>query len=106
MKMHEMMVLNAATCVLALVTQSVLGQEAQLAADRAEQRGGIAAPMRAAVRAGGRAAEKLSAWRKSKKEKKKLIIKNKSDSNRAFGTASTGHLIQVEDQGSWVTSHR
>ncbi|GEM_PF-4822185 len=60
MKMHEMMVLNAATCVLALVTQSVLGQEAQLAADRAEQRGGIAAPMRAAVRAGGRAAEKLS----------------------------------------------
>lgn len=57
MKMHEMMVLNAAACVLALLSQSVAGQDIQSVADRAEQRSGVAVPMRPSGRTGGRWAQ-------------------------------------------------
>jgi hypothetical protein len=59
MKMHEMLVLTAAACMMALVSRSVLGQEVQPVADRVErperveQRGDVAT-MRATGRAGGR----------------------------------------------------
>lgn len=63
MKMHEIAVLTAATCMMALGSQSALGQEVQPVADRGdkvehvEPRGGDAGPARAMARAGARAAQ-------------------------------------------------
>jgi hypothetical protein len=40
------------------------------------------------------------------KSQLKFNVKNKSDLNKAFGTAPKGHHNRVSGHGLWVTSHR